>query len=445
VIYEAARRRLDRPATWAQGQPEPRRQRVARLPRARVQAGAGDADVREHVQAAAPEHPHAERRALAASRWDACDGAVNPKACSPAASASAGSTCPASSTSPRGCWCSRRRTRTRSGACCRGSGSRPTTPSPRAARPRAVRDVGEAGVHHAHRGRRGRLRRHQGAVAERRASGSKIKEVAYDPWNATQIALQLQDQGATMVEFGQGFASMSEPTKELEKLVMIGKLAHGGNPVLRWMAATCRSKSDPAGNLKPRRRRAPSASTASSRRDGASRHDKRAMRTAAWNPDTVKKPRQAKDHVTRASEARRPAGRCANPRSGSTRRSAGRRRPLRACRSARDGAEPVGRVGVRARHQRDDRLAAVVRLPRTPTAAASGRRRTRRTAAARRAESRHDGDGLEGNQRRARPDCGATPTRDRPRRRDRPWPRCSRSTRRACTPMRRGTAGCSTR
>src|SRR5690606_19382117 len=46
----------------------------------------------------------------------------------------------------------------------------------------------------------------------------EIGDCAYDPWNATQIALQLQDDGLTMVEFGQGYKSMSEPAKELEKL-----------------------------------------------------------------------------------------------------------------------------------------------------------------------------------------------------------------------------------
>jgi phage terminase large subunit-like protein len=82
-----------------------------------------------------------------------------------------------------------------------------------------------------------------------------LQEVAYDPWNATQIALQLQADGATVVEFGQGYRSMSEPTKELEKLVTSGRLAHAGNPVLRWMAGNAAVESDPAGNLKPSKKK----------------------------------------------------------------------------------------------------------------------------------------------------------------------------------------------
>ena len=79
----------------------------------------------------------------------------------------------------------------------------------------------------------------------------QIKEIAYDPWNATHIALRLQDEGATMVEFRQGFRSMAAPTRELEKLIVSRKLAHGGNPVTRWMAANVAVAQDPAGNLKP--------------------------------------------------------------------------------------------------------------------------------------------------------------------------------------------------
>lgn len=83
----------------------------------------------------------------------------------------------------------------------------------------------------------------------------QIKGIAYDQWNATQIALQLQAEGANVMEFGQGYRSMSEPTKELEKLVMEKMLAHGGNPVLRWMASNVSVESDPAGNLKPSKKK----------------------------------------------------------------------------------------------------------------------------------------------------------------------------------------------
>ena len=93
-----------------------------------------------------------------------------------------------------------------------------------------------------------------GAIEQRIAGDSalfQVREIAYDPWNATHIALRLQDEGATMIEFRQGFRSMSAPTRELEKLIVSRKLAHGGNPVTRWMAANLAVAQDPAGNLKP--------------------------------------------------------------------------------------------------------------------------------------------------------------------------------------------------
>ena len=93
-----------------------------------------------------------------------------------------------------------------------------------------------------------------GAIEQRILADSalfQVKEIAYDPWNATHIALRLQEEGAAMVEFRQGFRSMAAPTRELEKLIVSRKLAHGGNPVTRWMAANVAVAQDPAGNLKP--------------------------------------------------------------------------------------------------------------------------------------------------------------------------------------------------
>ena len=62
-----------------------------------------------------------------------------------------------------------------------------------------------------------------GAIEQRILADSalfQVREIAYDPWNATHIALRLQDEGATMVEFRQGFRSMAAPTRELEKLIV---------------------------------------------------------------------------------------------------------------------------------------------------------------------------------------------------------------------------------
>ena len=77
-----------------------------------------------------------------------------------------------------------------------------------------------------------------------------IKDIAFDRFNASQLVIDLQNEGLQMFPFGQGFISMSSPTKELERLVKDGQLKHDGNPVTRWMMGNILLKSDPAGNIK---------------------------------------------------------------------------------------------------------------------------------------------------------------------------------------------------
>lgn len=78
-----------------------------------------------------------------------------------------------------------------------------------------------------------------------------IREIAYDRWNATPVIQDLQAEGMTMVPIGQGYQSMSAPTKELLRLVNTGKLRHGSNQILTWMANCFSVKQDPADNVKP--------------------------------------------------------------------------------------------------------------------------------------------------------------------------------------------------
>lgn len=90
-----------------------------------------------------------------------------------------------------------------------------------------------------------------------------LKQIAFDRWGATKVWTDLDDLGFTashpknlegerqLVEHGQGFASMSPPTKRLGELVAQHKIAHGDNPVLTWMAGNLVVRTDPAENLKP--------------------------------------------------------------------------------------------------------------------------------------------------------------------------------------------------
>ena len=77
-----------------------------------------------------------------------------------------------------------------------------------------------------------------------------IKEIAFDRWGAVQMVQNLEGMGFNVVAMGQGFASMSPPTKELMKLTLEQKIAHGGHPVLRWNMDNIFIRTDPAGNIK---------------------------------------------------------------------------------------------------------------------------------------------------------------------------------------------------
>ena len=78
-----------------------------------------------------------------------------------------------------------------------------------------------------------------------------VRSIAFDPWNARDLVTRLTEQdGFTCVEMRQGFASLSGPTKSLEKSILGRQLRHDGHPVLRWCISNCAVEQDPAGNMK---------------------------------------------------------------------------------------------------------------------------------------------------------------------------------------------------
>ena len=82
-------------------------------------------------------------------------------------------------------------------------------------------------------------------------AGLKIKEVPFDPWNATGFAQDLQKDEFLCIEMRQGYRSLSEPTKELQSACVQGNVRHGGHPVLRWMADCMTVRQDLNGNVRP--------------------------------------------------------------------------------------------------------------------------------------------------------------------------------------------------
>ena len=85
----------------------------------------------------------------------------------------------------------------------------------------------------------------------------RVIDIAVDRWNSTQLVTQLEGElsGVNIAMFGQGYRSMSAPSKELEALVMGRKLHHGGNAVMRWMMSNTALETDPAANIKPSKKK----------------------------------------------------------------------------------------------------------------------------------------------------------------------------------------------
>lgn len=79
-----------------------------------------------------------------------------------------------------------------------------------------------------------------------------IETLAVDRlFQGAHLCTQLGGDGFDMVPFGQGYFSMGAPTKEFEERVIGGRIRHGNNPVLRWMASNVAVKFNPAGTMKP--------------------------------------------------------------------------------------------------------------------------------------------------------------------------------------------------
>lgn len=78
-----------------------------------------------------------------------------------------------------------------------------------------------------------------------------VKQVAFDPWNLTQTATNLDGYGIPMVEFGQTIRNFNEPSQEFERLLIAGEIQHGNHPVATWNAGNVAVRTDPSGNIRP--------------------------------------------------------------------------------------------------------------------------------------------------------------------------------------------------
>jgi phage terminase large subunit-like protein len=83
----------------------------------------------------------------------------------------------------------------------------------------------------------------------------KLLETGFDPWQALQLANEMQAESFKMVELAPNVQNFSEPMKELEAAVLSKRLHHNGNPALRWMVSNVVCHRDLKENIYPRKQK----------------------------------------------------------------------------------------------------------------------------------------------------------------------------------------------
>ena len=98
------------------------------------------------------------------------------------------------------------------------------------------------------------------------ADAFDLREVDYDPHQATETAQKLSDDGINVIPIQQNYG-LSPAMKRLSELIVAGKIRHAGHPVLRWNADCLAIKSDGNDHIKPVK---PERGSSSKRIDGIS-------------------------------------------------------------------------------------------------------------------------------------------------------------------------------
>lgn len=85
------------------------------------------------------------------------------------------------------------------------------------------------------------------------AADYQVEAIAYDRWAFKDLEVILDAEGIALplVPHGQGFKDMGPSVEEFERLVLDGRLRHGGNPLLKWCLSNVAVTTDPAGARKP--------------------------------------------------------------------------------------------------------------------------------------------------------------------------------------------------
>jgi phage terminase large subunit-like protein len=90
---------------------------------------------------------------------------------------------------------------------------------------------------------------------EELAARFQVRMIAYDPFNAQNLAQDLDKKGFPVVRVPQSFLNLSTPTRMWERAVSGKKLSHDGNPVLTWAMSNTVVERDASENPRPSKRR----------------------------------------------------------------------------------------------------------------------------------------------------------------------------------------------
>lgn len=83
----------------------------------------------------------------------------------------------------------------------------------------------------------------------------EVKEMAYDPFQATMLITELMNEGVPVVEVGATVRNFSDPMKTMDGLIRARKIKHDGNPITTWNIGNVVAKEDAKENVFPRKLR----------------------------------------------------------------------------------------------------------------------------------------------------------------------------------------------
>ena len=78
-----------------------------------------------------------------------------------------------------------------------------------------------------------------------------ISKIGYDSWNATQWAIDATEKSLPLEPFSQALGNFNRPTKEIERLIKMGKVVIDNNEITRWCFSNVMLKYDHNENVKP--------------------------------------------------------------------------------------------------------------------------------------------------------------------------------------------------